>query len=819
MNEIQMDEFQQNIEKFTLWVEVWLPVPVQRAFTYAWPFADSVPQPGQRLLVELGAKKRYTAVVVQVVNQAPSYETKPVLERLEDEPSVHPSQLALWHWMADYYLCSVGEVMQAALPAALRPSSTSEVYYTGLDFEEESLSDEEKSGLRRLLEAGVLPAKSLPAKTIQRWVERGWASVEQKMETEPAPRMRTEVQYVHRLNDDRQTAEVFAQLKRAKAQSEALLAYFKAGLEPGASSASWGPWVSTGFLRGYLWKPLVEKGILRQRQVEIGLVSPDLVPPPAPVLNEEQQTALALWKASGDRPFLLFGITGSGKTEVYLHRLREVLAEGKHAVVLLPEVALTEGVLARYRLALGESVHVYHGRVSERKRLDLYRALLQADSPPMVVLAARSGIFLPWNRVGLVVVDEEHDASYKQHEPQPRYHARDVALWLASKFKIPIVLGSATPSLESWHRAASGKMVRGTLSRRHGEAPLPKVELVDLAKAQRQGALDGSFTQEVKEAMLSRLQDRKQVLVLQNRRGFAPILLCSTCGHTEECSRCDVSLTYHKGLNGLKCHLCGQTKPLEPRCTSCGSPEVVLKGLGTEKVEEELTTLFPAAHIGRLDADTARSKTTLHKLLEEAQNGLLDLLVGTQMVAKGWDLPGVDLVVVPQADGILAYPDFRAHERAYQLLSQVAGRAGRRAQQGQVYIQSYRPDHRILQQVSGHRYEEMAQEQLVERRQFFHPPYVRLVHIVLSHRHAEWVRDAARWLAQSLQEQLGGGVLGPDIPSVGRINLMYRQQLYVKMDAGSALQPSKEVVRKTIAQMALHPDFRSVRVAVDVDPY
>jgi primosomal protein N' (replication factor Y) len=245
----------------------------------------------------------------------------------------------------------------------------------------------------------------------------------------------------------------------------------------------------------------------------------------------------------------------------------------------------------------------------------------------------------------------------------------------------------------------------------------------------------------------------------------------------------------------------------------------VLKGLGTEKVEEELTTLFPAAHIGRLDADTARSKTTLHKLLEEAQNGLLDLLVGTQMVAKGWDLPGVDLVVVPQADGILAYPDFRAHERAYQLLSQVAGRAGRRAQQGQVYIQSYRPDHRILQQVSGHRYEEMAQEQLVERRQFFHPPYVRLVHIVLSHRHAEWVREAARWLAQSLQEQLGGGVLGPDIPSVGRINLMYRQQLYVKMDAGSALQPSKEVVRKTIAQMALHPDFRSVRVAVDVDPY
>jgi primosomal protein N' (replication factor Y) len=332
------------------------------------------------------------------------------------------------------------------------------------------------------------------------------------METEPAPRMRTEVQYVHRLNDDRQTAEVFAQLKRAKAQSEALLAYFKAGLEPGASSASWGPWVSTGFLRGYLWKPLVEKGILRQRQVEIGLVSPDLVPPPAPVLNEEQQTALALWKASGDRPFLLFGITGSGKTEVYLHRLREVLAEGKHAVVLLPEVALTEGVLARYRLALGESVHVYHGRVSERQRLDLYRALLHADSPPMVVLAARSGIFLPWNRVGVVVVDEEHDASYKQHEPQPRYHARDVALWLASKFKIPIILGSATPSLESWHRAASGKMVRGTLSRRHGEAPLPKVELVDLAKAQRQGALDGSFTQEVKEAMSARLQDRKQVL-------------------------------------------------------------------------------------------------------------------------------------------------------------------------------------------------------------------------------------------------------------------------------------------------------------------
>jgi len=800
-----------------LWVDVWLPVPVHRSFTYSWPFA-SEPQVGQRLLVELGAKKRYAAVVVQVQTTPPDYETKPVLELLEDAPSVHPSQLALWFWMADYYLCSVGEVMTAALPAALRPSSETEIHYTGVDWEEASTTPAERPFLLQLQRDGRISGKGIPARTVERWVAQGWAVVEEKVEPTPPPRMRSEIQYVHRLNDDRQTAEVFSQLKRAKAQSETLLHYFKLGLEPGAPASPVAPWVPTGALRGLPWKALVDKGILRQRSVEVALHDLELVPPPAPELNEEQRNAAEVWRKAGNQPLLLHGVTGSGKTEVYLQRIQETLAAGHHAVVLLPEVSLTEGVLVRYRKALGEGVHAYHGRVSERQRLAVYRSLLDAHSAPTVVLAARSGIFLPWNRVGLVVVDEEHDASYKQSEPAPRYHARDVALWLAAKHQIPLVLGSATPSLETWHRAEQGKIAKAVLKRRYGAAPLPNIILVDWAKAQRRGDTVGPLTREVAEGISERLADRKQVLVLQNRRGFAPVSMCSTCGHTEECTRCDVSLTYHKAANVLKCHYCGQTQALAPRCSACGSPEVVLKGLGTEKLEEELKALFPQAVLGRLDADTARSKTALHRLLEDAHNGVLDLLVGTQMVAKGWDLPGVDLVVVPQADGLLSHPDFRAHERAYQLLSQVAGRAGRRADRGTVYIQTYRPDHRILQLVSDHRYEEMAAEQLVERRQHFHPPFVRLVHVLLSHKHPEIVRDAARWLTQTLTEQLGGGILGPDIPPVGRINLQYRQQLYVKIDADGALQASKQSIRKCLQLLSVHPEFRSVRTVLDVDP-
>lgn len=810
-----------------VFVDVILPLPLQTIFTYAWPFVED-PLPGYRVLVEFGARKRYAAVVCHTHNNPPPYACKSVLECLDEEPSVHPSQWELWFWMADYYMTSPGEVMQSALPSALKVHSESILYFSGLI--EMPSSPADQAVVEWVRTAGSVPYKALLAEKnlsishaqLKRLIELGYFYLEEHAEATYKPPQVNEVRWPFSLHNDQKTAEAFSALKASPAQSAALLAYFECALVPGKDALPQAPWVPVKVLGKRPIKALVEKGWLEWRSIEAPALRPEtsVHGEGVPDLTPDQHRAFLETQAgwAQGKTVLLHGVMGSGKTEMYQHAAKSALEKGKHALVLLPEVTLTEGLLYRYKKVFGDCVLVYHGRLTDKQRMIVWNALLHNSSAPVVVLASRSGVFLPMHRVGLIVVDEEHDTSFKQQEPAPRYQARDTAVWLGVRFNIPVVLGSGTPSLDTWHRALTQKYVKVSLPKRFGDALPPQIELVDKKKFLRHQEGKGPLTETVFQAVEEALRNQRQVVFLQNRRGFAPVLLCAHCGYTEECSRCDVALTYHKFQQAMRCHYCGESHALIQKCTSCGSPQLELKGLGTERVEEELRILFPEARIGRLDADTARSKVALQRLLDDALRGELDILVGTQLVSKGWDLPTVDVVCVIDADAMLAYPDFRAHERAYQLLAQVAGRAGRRDRPGRAFIQTAQPDHQILQQVSSHAYEEMAEEQLFERKTHFHPPYVRLIHVLFSHRRAEVVREAAVWFANQLVTELGGGVLGPDAPSVGRVNLLYRQQLWIKVDPQAPLRATKQIIAKKAQQLVFHPDFRSVRVVFDVDP-
>ena len=754
------------------WVDVVVPVPVRTAFTYAWSL-DREPEPGLRVFVPFGRNRVLLGVVIAVRPDAPDYPAKEVLRCVDEHPSFQRQQLALWYWMAEYYLCAPGEAMAASMPGFMQVEPDDESTYT-------------------LRDDGV-------------WSLRF-----------AAPR-----------HDSDAVNRAFASLSRAKLQAEALLRYFQLALEAEPEDNRY-PWVAVAALtaEGSDVKPahlsaLVERGILERelrpldRSLDLGdsLSLPELSPAQAAALQEleaEKHEAI---------PKLLWGATGSGKTEVYVHLAAHALEEGKHVLLMVPEIGLVPQVVQRAGRALGpDRVVPWHHQLADGERRALWEHLLDPDSAPRVVVATRSGILLPWHRLGLIVVDEEHETSYKQQEPAPRYHARDVAVWLAQQKKIPIVLGSATPSVETWHNAAQGKYQRVDLGERYSGVAFPEVVPVSTLKAQALHQQVGPFTPESYAAVAQTLADHQQVLVFQNRRGYAPVLTCMNCGWIEPCTDCDVSLTYHKKARQLVCHYCGLHKDLPETCPQCRQSAWDWRGLGTERIEEEVEALFPEARILRVDSDSTRSKRAMTDFLQWMESGEIDLVVGTQMVGKGLDLAGLSLAVVTNADLMLNRPDFRAHERAFQLLLQVAGRTGRRELRGRLLIQTATPGHPVLQRVVDHDVPGMMDYLIRDRAEHHYPPFARMVRIEVRHRKESVARDVAHFLANQLLKALSGGILGPDAPPVARIQAMYRQHLWIKLPADGSVKATKRRLLKEIDGLIYHPHGRSARVIVDVDP-
>ncbi len=760
------------------YVDVILPLDTPPlTFLLPEPWVDRV-EVGSRVLVPLGARKFYTGIVWRVHDRKPAVKRlRAIAEVTDATPVVTPEQLRLWMWMADYYLCSPGVVMRAALPAALKPDGFSR--------------DEALQGDYRA----------------------------------------TQIAYVRlhpRIASEADLQAALDSLGRARARQRAVMDYLCAARPEGVSEDAPGAFDPKGLgavprrqisVSGPVLKALVEREILELFWQEPPQESLTTEFAPLPQLSAAQSQALeALQKGLAEKSVaLLQGVTGSGKTEIYIHLIAEALQRGGNVLYLLPEIALTTQLIERMRAYFGSAVVVYHSRLSDRRRAEVYRRLLDAPGGELI-MGVRSSVLLPVPALSLVVIDEEHENSFKQSDNAPRYHARDTAILLASLYGARTVLGSATPSLESYLNARSGKYAHVILTERYSGVSLPQVVVCDTLRAARRGEKRSHFTTALLDRIDEALKQGDQVILFQNRRGFSPYVECGNCGWTAGCPQCNVTLTYHKAEGVLRCHYCGFQMAVPAVCPSCSTPDLRPMGFGTEKIEEELQAIFPEAVVDRLDADVARTARSYARILSDFEQGRTDILVGTQMITKGFDFGRVSLVGILNADNLLNYPDFRAGERAFQLMMQVGGRAGRRQRQGTVVIQTAQSTHPIIEQVRRGDYEAMAASQLAERRTFLYPPYCRMIALTLRHRDKALLWRAAAVFGAECRTVFGARVLGPEAPPVDRVRGQFLVRFLLKIEKQRSFARAKTLLKEQIAQLRAQAEFRYVEVIPDVDP-
>ena len=812
-------------------VDLILPLPLDNRFTYSLTEEEAhFIEPGMRLAVQFGKNRIYTGIVAEIHQNAPEiYDAKPIHQILDEKPLLTLRQLKFWNWLATYYLCTEGEVMRAALPGAFLLESESIVKLSkSVDITHVALNDDEylviealqRQSSMKIQEIEQLLDRKKVLPVINKLVSKGLVDLNQEIYEQFKAK---EVRFV-RLNPayeaESEMHALLDELSRAPKQREIVFTYFsltaqskkplkvkKLLKESKASSA--------------ILKNLIDKEIFQEFYQETDRVgftgeisSHDIN------LNTVQQQAFEQIKASftEDSVCLLHGVTSSGKTEIYIKLIEEVVNKGKQVLYLLPEIALTTQLIKRLQNYFGEKVLVYHSKYSVNERVEVYRKVLENSEKGKIVIGARSCIFLPFQDLGLVVVDEEHESTFKQFDPAPRYHARDAAVVLANMFQANIVLGSATPSIESYFNAEHNKYALVELNRRYGNVLMPEVEVVDIKTAHRKKKMTGHFSERLIEEIRESLKEEEQVILFQNRRGFSPIMECNTCGHSPQCPNCDVSLTYHSHNNQLRCHYCGYHIAMQHQCMACGSSDITTKGFGTEQVETELKALFPDHKIGRMDQDTTRGKHAYEKIIEAFENHETDILIGTQMLTKGLDFRKVSLVGIMNADNLLNFPDFRAHERSFQLMLQVAGRSGRTKKRGKVLIQAYNPHHQIIQQVSTGDYKGMYKEQLEDRYQYQYPPYFRLIRLTLKCRDYSKTNEAAEWLARALENVFDRYVLGPEFPPVARIRNEYYKNILIKIPKKQSLGKTKKIIHRILNSFKAIGAYRSVRVVVNVDP-
>jgi len=816
-------------ERETLYVEVILPLSLAKNYTYRVPFEmNEAVAIGKRVIVQFGKNKIYTALIKAITTVGPEvYAAKYIIDVIDTFPVVTANQFRFWDWMSSYYMCNEGEIMTAALPAGLKlASETIIVLKEDVNLEEIPLNEKEVLVLTFLKKQEKLTiaeiAKILGQKTVIPLVKgllnKDLVYIAEEVVEKYKPLLKTFISLNPVYQNEEKLKELFEILERAPKQLDALLSYMHLG--KGTREVAKVEIINQSNCGQASIKSLIDKDIFQQRKRPVSRLVLDEADE---IKNFELSAAQTLALAQINEQFnekevvLLHGVTASGKTQLYIKLIEQAIAQGGQALFLLPEIALTTQIVERIKHYFGDAIGVYHSKFNDFERVEIWNKVLNGSFK--IILGARSAVFLPFQHLKFIVVDEEHESSYKQHEPAPRYQARDCAVYLAHLYQAKIVLGSATPSIESFYNANINKYGLVSLNDRFSGVELPMHQVVSLAEETKRKKMVSYFSSVLIDDIQLALEEKEQVILFQNRRGYATILICATCGFAPKCVNCDVSLTFHKSSGKLHCHYCGYHQNSINICPACGSVHIEQKGFGTERVEEELALIFPEAKIARLDVDSTRTKNSLMKIITDFQEGTTNILIGTQMVAKGLDFDNVSLIGIINADTLLNYPDFRAFERSYQLLAQVSGRAGRRDKQGKVDIQAYDNNHRIIQQVVDNNYLAMYEDEIAERKQFNYPPFSRLIFLNLKHKDPDILNHASRMLATSLRSQLGKRVLGPEQPLVSRVRNYFLMQIIVKTERDTPIQKVKNLIKETILNVNVDSAFKGVIIQIDVDPY
>lgn len=818
-----------------MYAEIILPLPLYSTFTYIIPESqEDIVQVGSRVLVQFGRKKYYTGIVERIHSTSPDYDVKEISAVLDRIPIVRYPQLKLWNWISEYYLCSIGEVYKAAVPTGLKPES--ETFVTlNEDFETPDgvkLTEREAMIIMLLEEKKKVSLSDIDrelkfkntAQIISHMLELGVVLIDEKIVEKYRAKREIFIELTVERKNQESLHNLFDLTKRSRLQEKALICYLDLSgwLHPNEDvrEVTREQLLKTSDISPAILRAMINKGIFRQVKKTINRFNLDeeatsrLSP-----LSEVQQRAFneIVDKFKEKQTVLLHGVTGSGKTEIYSHFISSALKEGNQVLYLVPEISLTTQLTDRLRAVLGDRLLVYHSKFSDSERVDIWKKMLTSNEP-MVILGARSSVFLPFSHLGLVIIDEEHESSYKQYDPAPRYNGRDTAMVLAQMHGAKVLLGSATPSVETYYKATTGKYGLVTLSERFEGAVLPEVEIVDMREQRKKKLNHDSLSLPMVKSVRKAMEDKKQAIIFQNRRGFAPLVVCNQCGWTPKCDNCDVSLVYHKHSNNLKCHYCGYSTALPAVCPACGQNSIDVFGYGTERIAEDLHRVFPDAKVSRMDLDTTRNKDSYQELIEEFASHETDILVGTQMVTKGLDFGDVTIAGVINADTLLNFPDFRSNERAFNMLEQVAGRAGRRKVKGEVLIQTTDPKNRILEFVKRHDFSGYYEEEIKEREKFNYPPFTKVINIYLRNKDASTVDRAAVLFTKKLREVFGPRVLGPEKPFVSRVALWYIQTIMLKIESGASMKKVKEILRRVYEQTASWPDMKSTQIYYDVDP-
>ena len=827
------------------YADVIIPLPLTGYFTYHIPdeLKDHV-VPGTRVIVQFGVKKFYSALVHEIHDRKPlGFNTKPIEYLMDAHPVVPASCFPFWEWVATYYHCSIGEVLKAALPSGLKLESETRINYNREYIEqidakltprEQLLLDviREKRNLSiSELNNSVLKKNSIAI--VKELLVKGAVSVDEEMreiyrqKTEPA------IELHEQLRTEKLVNLVVDSLKKIPLQQKLLLRYLELSGFPDQGEKIWitkkmllnSTGISSTVLGGLVRKKIlsvIDKKVdrLNSFKGELAEVS-GLSPAQTDAINQIRQSFYT------KSVTLLHGVTSSGKTEIYIKLIKECLDNGKQVLYLLPEIGLTTQIISRLTRVFGEKAGVYHSKFNDSERVEIWNKVLnfennntgyKQESGYQLIVGTRSSLFLPFTNLGLIVVDEEHENSYKQYDPAPRYHARDAAIILGHLQKAPVLLGTATPAVETYYNATSGKFGLATLNERHQNIEMPEIVTADLKDAYRRKQMKSHLTPLLFAEITGALERKEQVILFQNRRGFSPFIECKMCGWVPKCTYCDVSVTYHKYNNSLVCHYCGYSINHPGTCLICNSKELTNKGFGTEKVEEDLRVIFPDAKIDRLDLDTTRSKKGFEKIIHSFEQGYIDILIGTQMVTKGLDFENVSIVGILNADNLMNQPDFRAYERSYQLMAQVGGRSGRKNKRGKVIIQTSEPTHPIILNVINNDYKAMYKGQIAERKFFKYPPFYRMIGIILKHREKNELDRIANELSTNLRERFGSRILGPEYPVINRIKTLYIKQLWIKIEREISVVNAKRQMQEIVDQVKVRDGNKTIQIAIDVDP-
>ena len=829
----------------TYFADILLPLPLKGTFTYRVPqVLNGRLQFGVRVIVPFGKNKLYSGLVTRVHQTAPQQvNVKYVLDVIDEKPVISERQFELWQWMADYYLCTLGEVMACAMPTALKLAGETHLsLHPDFDGDLSMLNEKEISVTEQVASHPSVTisdiAKNLQIQKIhpiiKSLVEKQIIVTDEEIRDAYKPKIETYVSFAEPYASDE--SKLYALLdelehsKRTSKQAETLMAFLMMLQKNGIVSGFKGKirksqLVDNEKVSSSSLQKLIEKNILVIQNVTISrLQTFDAIADASSIqLSEVQNTAFEDIKKQFEEysSVLLHGVTGSGKTEIYIKLIDEVLKQGKQVLYLLPEIALTSQIVNRLRKYFGDKVGVYHSRFNEYERVEIWDRVLQNEgsegSKYQLILGARSALLLPYQNLGLIIVDEEHDGSYKQLDPAPRYHARDCAVMTAQIHHAKVLLGTATPSLETFYNVRQKKFGYVPLLKRYAQSVLPDIWVVDMVESVRQKKVTGIFSQFLLDKIGAALEKKEQVILFQNRRGFSLRMVCNSCQTSPTCKYCDVTLTYHKSSNLLKCHYCGYAIEVPKICPTCHSADVAMRGFGTEKIEETLAEIFPDAVIQRMDFDTTRSKTGYQKIITDFEQHKTDILVGTQMVTKGLDFDRVSVVGVLNADNLISYPDFRSFERAYQIMAQVSGRAGRKEIPGNVVIQTYQPEHPALKYVVSNNFSEMFNTQMAERQQFNYPPVCRLIKLTLKYKEEELLNEAGFYLADLLRKAFPGMVLGPEFPLVSRIQTFYLKDIWLKFPKDASLRSRKKMLEEILTHFRTETKFKAVQVVINVD--